>query len=94
MAEPIRLKDDFKLAFHGVRLNWVCCLGNPFFEWVSNMNNSSIVTRFKCALVFILLMIGSVGPIPLTSTLGLLIVVFRPLWFKRLVDKVYADKSH
>jgi len=58
------------------------------------MNNSSIVTRIKCALVFILLMIGSVGPIPLTSALGLLIVIFRPLWFKRLVDKVYIDKNY
>jgi hypothetical protein len=31
-------------------------------------------------------------PIPITSTIGLLIVIFRPNWFKRLVDTIYADK--
>jgi hypothetical protein len=38
-------------------------------------------------------MIFSVGPIPITSTIGLLVVIFRPTWFKKLVDNIYADKS-
>jgi hypothetical protein len=37
-------------------------------------------------------MIFSIGPIPVTSTIGLLVVIFRPSWFKKLVDDIYADK--
>ena len=57
------------------------------------MNAVSSFSRIKCALVFIVLMIVSIGPIPITSTMGLLVVIFRPLWFKRLVDTIYADKK-
>jgi hypothetical protein len=39
------------------------------------------------------LMIFSVSPIPITSTIGLLVVIFRPHWFKKLVDNIYADKN-
>ncbi len=46
--------------------------------------------RIKCALVFMVLMII---PLPVTSTMGLLIVIFRPDWFKKLVDTIYADKD-
>lgn len=52
----------------------------------------STVARIKAALVLIALMVVSVVPIPITSTIGLLIVIFRPAWFKRLVDTIYADK--
>jgi hypothetical protein len=36
-------------------------------------------------IVMIVFMIISIGPIPITSTIGLLIVIFRPQWFKHLV---------
>ena len=49
-------------------------------------------TRIHCAVVLIVFMIASIGPIPITSTIGLYVVVFRPGWFKKLVDKVYQDK--
>lgn len=49
--------------------------------------------RIKCAIVFIVFMIVSIGPVPITSTMGLLVVIFRPTWFKKLVDKIYADKN-
>lgn len=52
----------------------------------------STVARIKTALVLIVLMAVSVVPIPVTSTIGLLIVIFRPNWFKRLVDAIYSDK--
>lgn len=55
--------------------------------------NASIWLRIKCAIVFIVLMIFSISPIPITSTIGLLVVIFRPLWFKKLIDKIYADKG-
>lgn len=56
------------------------------------MNRVSSLARIKCALVFIVFMIFSIGPIPVTSTIGLLVVIFRPAWFKKLVDNIYADK--
>jgi hypothetical protein len=53
----------------------------------------STLARIKTALVLIVLMAVSIVPIPVTSTLGLLIVIFRPNWFKRLVDAIYCDKQ-
>lgn len=57
------------------------------------MNTASGWARVKCGLAFIVFMVFSVGPIPITSTLGLLIVIFRPVWFKKLVDTIYSDKG-
>jgi len=56
-----------------------------------NMKAVSIIARIKCALVLLVFM--SIPMLPITSTIGLFIVIFRPLWFKKLVDKVYADKN-
>ncbi len=58
------------------------------------MKAVSVIARIKCALVLLVFMSLSIIPmLPITSTLGLFIVIFRPLWFKKLVDKVYADKN-
>lgn len=58
------------------------------------MKAVSVVARIKCALVLLVLMSSSIIPmLPITSMLGLFIVIFRPLWFKKLVDNVYADKN-
>jgi hypothetical protein len=51
----------------------------------------SIVARIKCGLVLFTFMLIPIFPI--TSTIGLYIVILRPLWFKQLVDTVYADKT-
>jgi len=51
----------------------------------------SIVTRIKCALVLIIFMLIPI--IPITGRIGLFILIFRPIWFKKLVDNVYADKN-
>jgi hypothetical protein len=57
------------------------------------MNAVSIRARFKTALVlFVFAMLG-VGPIPITSTIGLFVVIFRPYWFKKLVHNIYIDKE-
>jgi hypothetical protein len=55
------------------------------------MTASSIGSRIKCALVLIVFMLIPI--IPVTGTIGLFIVIYRPSWFKKLVDKVYADKN-
>ncbi len=57
------------------------------------MTAASNWARIKCAIVFIVFIIFSVGPIPITSTIGLFVVIFRPAWFKKLVDNIYADKN-
>lgn len=52
---------------------------------------ASIGARIKCALVLIIFMLIPI--LPITGTIGLFIVFFRPIWFKKLVDNVYADKN-
>ncbi len=51
----------------------------------------SIGARIKCALVLIIFMLIPI--LPITGTIGLFILIFRPIWFKKLVDNVYADKN-
>jgi len=54
------------------------------------MKAGSTIARIKCALVLIIFML--IPLLPITGTIGLLILIFRPVWFKKLVDNVYADK--
>lgn len=54
------------------------------------MNSDSLKARFLTGMVLCLLMVLGVGPVPLTSTLGLFVVIFRPRWFKRLVESIYS----
>jgi hypothetical protein len=39
------------------------------------------------------MMLTSIVPIPITSTICFLLVIFRPAWFKRHIDLIYADKE-
>jgi len=55
------------------------------------MRSVSFVARIKCALVLIIFMLIPI--LPITGTVGLFIVIFRPIWFKKLVDNMYADKN-
>jgi hypothetical protein len=55
------------------------------------MKAAPFVARIKCGLVLMVFMLIPIFPI--TSTIGLFVVIFRPRWFKQLVDTVYADKS-
>jgi hypothetical protein len=55
------------------------------------MNPVSFAARVKTILVLLLFAVIGLGPIPVTSTVGLLIVIFRPRWFKDLVERIYAE---
>ncbi len=55
------------------------------------MRSVSLVARIKCALVLIIFML--IPLLPITGTVGLFILIFRPIWFKKLVDNVYVDKN-
>jgi hypothetical protein len=48
-------------------------------------------TKAKCLLVLILLTVLGLGPLPLTSVIGIYIVLARPPWFKELVLKLYRE---
>jgi hypothetical protein len=47
--------------------------------------------RVKTLFVLILLTILGLGPLPLTSVIGIYIVIFRPRWFKDLVLGLYDE---
>jgi hypothetical protein len=47
----------------------------------------------KCVIMLIVFMIFSVGSIPMTCTIGLLVVIFCPAGLKKLVDTIYADEN-
>ena len=54
------------------------------------MKNTSLNARITCALVFIILTLVGIGPFPVTSVIGLYVVIFRPQWFKNLVNTIYS----
>ena len=47
--------------------------------------------KIKLLVVLILLTILGVGPVPVTSVIGIYIVLFRPEWFKHVVLKLYDE---
>ena len=56
------------------------------------MNAHANGARLTGILLLIIFAFLGLGPIPITSSLGLFIVIFRPKWFKKFVDAVYAGK--
>ena len=57
------------------------------------MNAVSNQARLIAALALIVFAFLGLGPIPITSSIGLFIVIFRPKWFKKFIDTVYAVKD-
>jgi hypothetical protein len=55
------------------------------------MRAGSLMARIQCALILLIFM--AIPVIPITGTIGLFILIFRPVWFIKLVDNVYADKD-
>lgn len=47
--------------------------------------------RVITVFVLIILAIIGMGPIPTTSLICIYVTLFRPKWFKNLVDKIYLD---
>jgi hypothetical protein len=48
-----------------------------------------MMTRIKTSLVLVILAIIGIGPMPTSSLIAIYVVVFRPSWFKQLVDTLY-----
>lgn len=54
-----------------------------------------IKTRFQCMGVLIVLALLEIGPIPIAPFFGMYLVLWRPPWFKDLIERLYvgtADK--
>ena len=47
--------------------------------------------RIKCFFVLLLLMILDTAPIPVVGIIAMYVLLTRPLWFKALVDRIYAS---
>lgn len=45
--------------------------------------------RFFYVLVFIIIAIVEIGPIPITPVLLIYVLIFRPTWFYCWVQKIY-----
>ncbi|WP_305909331.1 hypothetical protein Q9L42_005985 [Methylomarinum sp. Ch1-1] len=53
------------------------------------MSQNHLVSRFKYIIIFLLLMLIDVSPIPVTALIGLYVVLFRPRWFMQMIDNIY-----
>lgn len=54
--------------------------------------NKYYFIRFLCLVGLLLLAIIEIQPIPITTLTAIYILLFRPYWFKNLIDKVYSSK--
>jgi hypothetical protein len=45
--------------------------------------------RILTLIAMLFVMVTDIGPLPTVSLICLYAVIFRPLWFKRLVDEIY-----
>ncbi|WP_268745417.1 hypothetical protein [Methylomarinum vadi] len=43
----------------------------------------------KYGIIFLVLMLIDIGPVPLTAMIALYVVLFRPRWFKNMIDDIY-----
>jgi|APLak6261659120_1056016.scaffolds.fasta_scaffold53512_1 MFS superfamily sulfate permease-like transporter len=54
------------------------------------MNHAAFFPRLKCFFALLLLMIADTLPIPILGLICMFILLFRPPWFKELVDNIYG----
>jgi hypothetical protein len=53
--------------------------------------SGTMVTRLKCTLCLLLLLVLDIAPVPVTGFIGLYVIALRPSWFKQLVERIYWD---
>lgn len=49
--------------------------------------------RFKCFSVLFVLALLEIGPVPIAPFFGIYLCIWRPPWFQRLVNDLYAAPS-
>ncbi len=48
------------------------------------------IARIKSLVCLLILLLLDIAPVPVTSAIGLYVVIARPKWFKALVEKIYC----
>ncbi len=48
------------------------------------------IARIKSLVCLLMLLLLDIAPVPVTSSIGLYVVIARPKWFKALVEKIYC----
>lgn len=51
------------------------------------------ITRLQCMGVLVLLALLEIGPIPIAPFFGMYLVLWRPPWFLRLINRLYGRGS-
>lgn len=54
-------------------------------------NSLALMPRAQCFLSLLLLFVVDIAPVPVTSVIGIIIVLTKPQWFYRLTAKIYGD---
>ena len=49
--------------------------------------------RILCLLILIVITILEIGPVPISGILLMWVVLFRPQWFYKLVQKIYGKEK-
>ncbi len=57
------------------------------------VNNKSMKTRIYTILFLLFMSVASFLPFPTTTLICLYAAIFRPRWFKKVVDEVYKSKD-
>ncbi len=53
------------------------------------MFKKTLFYQIKYAVFLLLFMLLDIGPVPITAMTGLYVVLFRPDWFRKMVDNIY-----
>jgi len=52
-------------------------------------NTRAATVRIKCIFSLLGLLVLDVAPVPVTGSIGLYVALWRPLWFKTMVENMY-----
>lgn len=52
-----------------------------------------LLWRTKWFLILVIIGCMEIMPIPVTDSILIFVLLYRPLWFKRIVDKLYSHLS-
>jgi hypothetical protein len=61
----------------------------PLYPLSPSRSVHPLAARIKCFLALLGLFILDIAPVPVTSTIGLIIVLARPRWFYVMVEDIY-----
>lgn len=54
---------------------------------------TAAITRLKCIMCLLALLLLDIAPVPITGAIGLYVIAVRPVWFQQVVQKIYEEGS-